>query len=180
MKFCKLQKDYEEVISKDLIQDLSLSNKFEVPKIEKICINSSVSHKDWDAKNFEKIGLELSNIAGQKAKQVKSKMSVSSFNLREGMPIAYVVTLRKKNMYNFLEKLIYIALPRIRDFSFYKASMFDKNYNFNFGIKDVSIFPEFINENFDKPWGMDINIVIKSKSSENSRALLKKYNFPLK
>jgi len=164
----------------DLRQKFAYKNLMEVPKIEKISINVGIKSVDSDNKVISYLVSQLSQIAGQKAVVTKSKKSIAGFKLREGMSIGGMVTLRGKKMYEFLDRLIYIALPRIRDFRGLSAKGFNQSNHYSFGIKEHSVFLEVDLDNLLRVFGMNINVATNAKSKEESLYLLKKLNFPIK
>ena len=174
----RLQEQYKSEISLNLYKKLNCKNIHEVPKIKKIVLNIGLGEAKDDAKIIDKAQEELSLIAGQKAVKTKAKKAISGFKIRAGMPLGAMVTLRNKMMYEFLDRLVNIALPRIKDFRGLSAKGFDKNGNYTFGIKEHIIFPEVNFDKVDKIRGLDITVVIKSQKVDHSYALLKEFNFP--
>jgi large subunit ribosomal protein L5 len=173
-----LKKFYKEKVINNLMKDLDLSNEMQAPKILKITLNMGVGKAVLDKKHLLKSLEELTIISGQKAISTKVKKSESGFKIREGMNIGCKVTLRKKRMYDFLERLIYIALPRIRDFRGLSAKSFDKQGNYNIGIKEQIIFPEVDYDKIDSIRGLDINITTSANNEKEGFALLKALHFP--
>jgi large subunit ribosomal protein L5 len=170
---------YNEVVVQKLKDSLNLKNVMQVPVVQKIVINACFSQAITDSKKLNKIKDELALISGQAPVFTLARRSLASFHLREGMPIGVKVTLRKDNMYDFLDKLINIAMPRIKDFNAYKTdSNFDHHGNFNFGITDQTIFPEINYDSIDFLWGMNITIVTNSRVRNHVLTLLKEFNFP--
>lgn len=180
MNACTLKENYDNKFKLELRDDLGLKNVMLIPELQKITLNSSLSYKNYEEKKLKHIQDKLTLISGQKCVIRNAKKSVSSFNLRKGMPTSVTVTLRREKMYFFLDKLINIVLPRVRDFSFFSCKSFDKFNNLNIGIADHSIFPEIPFDEVFFNWGFDVNIVMKSLSVEHSFALLKKINFPIR
>ena len=176
----RLLEEYNNQIKEDLKTRLGLKNLFEVPKLKKIILNMGVGEAKDDSKLIEKAIEDLSLISGQKAIKTKSKKAISGFKIRAGMSLGAKVTLRNKIMYEFLDRLVNIAIPRIRDFRGLSPKSFDGNGNYSFGIKEHIIFPEVNFDKVDKIRGLDISIIIKSLSNEHSLELLKKFNFPFK
>jgi large subunit ribosomal protein L5 len=171
-----LQKNSKDSIKKDL----SLSNDMELPFLKKVVLNVGIKATENDKKRVDYIKNELSSIAGQLPVLIKSTKSISSFKLREGVVIGCSVTLRRKAMFNFLDKMILVALPRIRDFRGLPSGSFNKDGHYSFGIKDNTIFLESgFNDSF-RPFGMNINIVTTAKTKQDAMLLLKKINLPLK
>lgn len=170
---------YKTNIQGALKEQLKLENIFEVPKFEKVVINMGVGDAVSDNKILSQVQSELSLIAGQKSVITRARKSIAGFKLRQGMKIGCKVTLRKKSMYEFLERLINIALPRVRDFRGLSPRSFDKSWNYSLGLKEHIVFPEVNYDTIAKIRGMDITVCIKSKSKEHSLALLKAFNFPI-
>ena len=157
---------------------LSLKNKHEVPKIEKIVINMGLGLDGNDAKILKSCENDLSMLTGQKPVATKFKKSISNFKTRKGTTAGLKVSLRKDRMFEFLDRLVNIALPRIKDFRGLSSKGFDKNGNYSFGIKEHIIFPEVNFDKVDKIRGLDITVVIKSQDVKHSYELLKQFNFP--
>ena len=176
----RLQEKYKKEIVNNLKDKFKYKNNFEIPKLEKVVINMGVGEAVKDSKKIDIAVKELGAITGQKPVVTKSKKANASFKLREGMPIGVKVTLRKNKMYEFIDRLVNIALPRIKDFRGLSPKGFDKFGNYTFGIKEHIIFPEVNFDKVDKIRGLDITIVISSFSKEHSYELLNKLNFPFK
>ena len=176
----RLLEEYKNQIKKDLKSKLGLKNLFEVPKIEKIVINMGVGDAKDDSKLIDKAVEDLSLISGQKAVKTKSKKAISGFKIRAGMSLGAKVTLRNKIMYEFLDRLINIAIPRIRDFRGLNTKSFDGYGNFSMGIKEHVIFPEINFDKVDKIRGMDITICTSAKNNNQAIELLKSFNMPFK
>ena len=174
----RLQEHYKSEISKNLLKKLECKNVHEVPKIEKIVINIGLGDAKDDAKIVDKAQEELSLIAGQKAIKTKAKKAIAGFKIRAGMPLGVSVTLRNKIMYEFLDRLINIAIPRIRDFRGLNSKSFDGNGNYSFGIKEQIIFPEINYDKIDKVRGLNITICTSAKSNSDGLELLKNFNMP--
>jgi len=164
----------------DLKNSFLYQNKMEVPKLIKISINVGIKAVDSDNKFLSYLVTQLTAIAGQKAVVVNSKKAISTFKLRKGLPIACKVTLRGKKMYHFLDKLINIALPRIRDFRGLSSKGFNQSSHYSFGIKDHSIFLEVDLDNIIKSFGMNVTIVTSTLEKNKALHLLKKINLPIK
>jgi large subunit ribosomal protein L5 len=171
---------YSKVIIGNLQKKFSYKNPMQVPKIEKIVINMGLSDAVSDNKVIKSATNELGLISGQKPLVTRAKTSIATFKLREGMPIGCKVTLRKKKMYEFLDRLVYIALPRVRDFRGLSTKSFDGRGNFSFGIKEQIVFPEISYDKIDKVRGMDIIIVTSANTNEQALELLKEFNVPFK
>ena len=176
----RLLEQYNNQIKKDLMLKLELKNIFEVPKIEKITLNMGVGEGKEDSKLIDKAQEDLSLISGQKAVKTKSKKAISGFKIRAGMPLGVKVTLRNKIMYEFLDRLINIAIPRIRDFRGLNIKSFDGNGNFSMGIKEHVIFPEINFDKVEKIRGMDIVICTSAKNNNEAIELLKSFNMPFR
>ena len=176
----RLLEAYNNEIKKDLQSKLGLKNIFEVPKLRKIVLNMGVGDGKEDSKLIDKALEDLSLISGQKAIKTKSKKAISGFKIRSGMPLGVKVTLRNKIMYEFLDRLVNIAIPRIRDFRGLNMKSFDGNGNFSMGIKEHVIFPEINFDKVDKIRGMDITISTSAKNNNEALELLKSFNMPFK
>ena len=174
----RLKEQYDKIIVGDLQKKLSMTNKLMVPKFEKIVLNMGIGEAKEDAKILDKAQEELSLIAGQKAVKTKAKKAISNFKIRAGMPLGVSVTLRNKIMYEFLDRLINIAIPRIRDFRGLNPKSFDGNGNYSLGIKEQIIFPEINYDKIDKVRGLNITICTNSKNNQEALELLKSFNMP--
>jgi large subunit ribosomal protein L5 len=175
----RLQLQYESLVD-GLKTELGVSNIHQVPKFEKIVVNIGQGQATQNIKILEAAVKELEKITGQKAIMTRAKKSIATFKLREGMPIGCAVTLRKHKMYEFLDRLINVSIPRIRDFRGLSAKAFDGNGNYTLGIKEQIIFPEIEYDKIDKLRGVGITIVTNSRSDAHARALLDKFNFPFR
>ena len=176
----RLLEEYKNQIQQELKSKLGLKNIFEVPKIKKIILNIGVGEGKDDSKLIDKALDDLTLISGQKAVKTISKKAISGFKIRAGMPLGVKVTLRNKIMYEFLDRLVNIAIPRIRDFRGLNMKSFDGNGNFSMGIKEHVIFPEINFDKVDKIRGMDITICTSSKNNNEAIELLKSFNMPFK
>ncbi len=176
----QIQEYYQNTIVKKLIEDFGYKNPMEVPYITKITLNMGVGEAVNDKKIVENAATELTRIAGQKAVVTKAKKSVAGFKIREGWPIGCKVTLRGKRMYEFLERLLYIAIPRIRDFRGLNRRSFDGRGNFTMGIKEQIVFPEIQYDKIDALRGLDISISTTAKTNAEGLGLLKAFNFPFR
>ena len=174
----RLKEVYNKQIKQDLKIKLGLKNIFEVPKIKKIILNMGVGEGKDDTKLIDKALEDLTLISGQKAIKTKSKKAISGFKIREGMPLGVKVTLRNKIMYEFLDRLVNIAIPRVRDFRGLNKKSFDGSGNFSMGIKEHVIFPEINFDKVDKIRGMDITICTTAKNNNEALELLKSFNMP--
>jgi len=176
----RLNEVYKNEIVEKLKEDLSLGNIMEVPKITKITLNMGVGEALGDKKVLEHAVAEMASIAGQKPVVTLARKSIAGFKVREGWPIGCKVTLRSERMYEFLERLISIAIPRIRDFRGFSANAFDGHGNFSMGITEQIIFPEIDFDKVDAMRGMDITITTSARNNDEGRALLRAFDFPLK
>ena len=176
----RLKTTYEQDVRPRLQDELQLSSVMQVPRVQKITLNMGVGEAKTDAKALDAAIEELSTIAGQRAQMRRARKSVASFKLREGMPIGARVTLRGARMWEFLDRLVSIALPRIRDFRGMSARGFDGSGNYNFGITEQIIFPEIDFDKVDQVRGMNITITTTAKTDAEGRALLDAFNFPFR
>jgi len=174
----RMRKHYESVIIKAMTEKFGYSNALQVPRIEKIVLNMGVGEATQDKKKVETAAGEMELIAGQKPVITKAKKSIATFKLREGMPIGVKVTLRRERMYEFLDRLVTIALPRVRDFRGLNPKSFDGRGNYAMGLKEQIIFPEINYDQIDKVRGMDIIVTTTAKTDEEARELLRLFNFP--
>ena len=174
----RLKSIYKSKILPELKNSLKVTNAMQVPKIEKIVINMGLGLDANDNKLLKTIETDLANITGQKPVVTKSKKAISNFKTRANIPLGLKVTLRKNNMYYFLDRLINIALPRIKDFRGLNPKSFDENANYSFGLKEHVIFPEVNFDKVEKVRGMDITVVTSTRDKSHSKALLDKFNFP--
>ena len=176
----RLRKHYDEVVRPALVQQFGYENAMQVPKITKIVLNMGIGEATADSKLVQVAVGELEKIAGQKAVTTKARKAIAQFKIRENLPIGAKVTLRKVRMYEFLDRLINIALPRVRDFRGLTDRSFDGNGNYAFGIKEHIIFPEIDYDKIDRVWGMDVIICTTAKSDAEARALIDAFNFPFR
>ena len=174
----RMQKLYEECIRPSMIEEFGYTNPFAVPKLTKIVINMGVGEATQDKKKVEQAAAEMMAIAGQKPVIAKAKKSIATFKLREGMPIGCKVTLRRERMYEFLDRLITIAMPRIRDFRGVNPRSFDGRGNYAMGLKEQIVFPEVNYDKIDKIRGMDIIIATTARTDDEARALLRAFGMP--
>jgi large subunit ribosomal protein L5 len=174
----RLKQDYEDRIAPAMIERFGYKNRFEVPKLEKIVINMGVGEATQDKKKVEQAAGEMQAIAGQKPVITKAKKSIAQFKLREGMPIGCKVTLRRERMFEFLDRLVTVALPRVRDFRGLNPKSFDGRGNYAMGLKEQIVFPEINYDQIDKVRGMDIIVTTTAKTDEEARELLRLFNFP--
>jgi len=176
----RLQEYYKTTVVPQLMERLGVKNPMAVPRFVKVTVNMGVGEALADRKVLENAMNDLARITGQKAVPTKARVSVASFKVREGFPIGCKVTLRRERMYEFLDRLINIAIPRIRDFRGFSARAFDGQGNYNIGIREQIIFPEINYDQIDAVRGMDIAITTTARNDEEGRALLEAFNFPLR
>jgi large subunit ribosomal protein L5 len=176
----RLQEQYKNELAGEIQKKLGLKNVQEVPKITKITLNMGVGDAVADKKVLEKARADMERIAGQKPVIRRARKSVAAFKIRDGMPIGCKVTLRRERMYEFLDRLVNIAIPRIRDFRGLNPKSFDKAGNYSMGVQEQIIFPEINYDEIDAIRGMDITITTTARNPEEGRALLEAFNFPFK
>lgn len=176
----RLKTKYQNDVVPALMQQFNYTSVMQVPRLEKICINQGIGEATGDKKLVDNAATELSIIVGQKAVATKARTSISNFKLREGMPIGVRVTLRGERMYEFLDRLITISLPRVRDFRGINDKSFDGRGNYSMGITEQIIFPEIDIEKVSKIMGMDISFVTTAKTDSEAFALLKEIGLPFK
>lgn len=175
----RLQKQYKEKVVPALQAKFNYKNVNEIPRLDKIVVNMGFGRMSvQDSKVADAAAADLSSLAGQKAVITRSKKSIATFKLRENQPVGARVTLRKDKMYEFLDRLVNIALPRVRDFRGLSDKKFDSNGNYNFGLKEHIVFPEINYDKVDKIKGMDITICTTAKNKEEAKELLAAFNFP--
>jgi large subunit ribosomal protein L5 len=175
----RLLEFYNESLRDNLQLEFGYSNPMQIPKLEKIVINMGIGEAVSDSKKVEAAQRELSLIAGQKPIVIKAKKSVATFKLREGMPIGCKVTLRRSRMYEFLDRLVNIALPQVRDFRGLPSKSFDGRGNYAMGLQEQIVFPEIDYDQIDEIRGMDIVFVTSASTDNEARALLKGFNLPI-
>ena len=176
----RLAEEYNKNIKNKMMEKFKYANIYQIPKISKITLNMGIGDAKEDSKILDKAQEELSLISGQKAVKTKAKKAIAAFKIREGMPLGVSVTLRNKMMYEFLDRLINIAIPRIRDFRGLNPKSFDGNGNFSLGIKEQIIFPEINYDKIDKVRGLDITICTNANNNEDALELLKNFNMPFR
>ena len=174
----RMRKRYDEVVVPAMKEKFGYANHMQVPKIEKIVINMGVGEASQDKKKVQTAAAEMELIAGQKPVITKAKQSIAGFKLREGMPIGCKVTLRKERMYEFLDRLVTIAMPRIRDFRGLNPKSFDGRGNYAMGLKEQIIFPEISYDQIETVRGMDIIVTTTAKTDEEAREMLRLFGFP--
>jgi large subunit ribosomal protein L5 len=174
----RLKRDYDERIVAAMTEKFGYKNRLEVPRLDKIVINMGVGEATQDKKKVETAAAEMQLIAGQKPVITKARTSIAQFKLREGMPIGVKVTLRRERMYEFLDRLITVALPRVRDFRGLNPKSFDGRGNYAMGLKEQIVFPEINYDRIEKVRGMDIIVTTTAKTDDEARELLRLFNFP--
>jgi large subunit ribosomal protein L5 len=176
----RLRQHYDEVVKPALIKQFGYQNNMQVPRITKIVLNMGVGEATQDSKLVTNAAGDLEKIAGQKVVITKSRRAIAQFKIRENLAIGAKVTLRKVRMYEFLDRFITIALPRVRDFRGLTDRSFDGHGNFAMGIKEHLIFPEIDYDKIDRVWGMDVIVCTSAKTDDEARALLEAFNFPFR
>jgi large subunit ribosomal protein L5 len=174
----RLQEHYEKVVRPALMKEFGYGNHMQVPRVDKIVINMGVGEAVQDSKKVEAAANDLTAITGQHPVITKAKRSIATFKLREGMPIGCKVTLRRERMYEFLDRVITVALPRVRDFRGVSGRSFDGRGNFALGLKEQLVFPEIDYDRVDATRGMDVVVVTTAKTDAEARALLKGFDMP--
>ena len=174
----RLRAEYDEKIVPAMIEKFGYKNRMEVPRLDKIVINMGVGEATQDKKRVDSAAAEMELIAGQKPVITKAKTSIAQFKLREGMPIGVKVTLRRERMYEFVDRLVTIALPRVRDFRGLNPRSFDGRGNYAMGLKEQLVFPEINYDRIEKVRGMDIIVTTTAKTDDEARELLRLFNFP--
>jgi large subunit ribosomal protein L5 len=173
-----MKADYRQRIRKSMKDQFGYSNEMQIPKLDKIVVNMGIGEAVVDSKKTVSAMKDLAAITGQKPVATKARTSIAGFKLREGMVIGAKVTLRKDRMYEFLDRLITIALPRVKDFRGLRPTSFDGRGNFAMGLKEHLVFPEINYDEIDQVWGMDIIVCTTAKTDDEARALLKEFQFP--
>jgi large subunit ribosomal protein L5 len=176
----RLKKIYNDVVRPKLVEEFGYKNPMEVPRIEKIVLNMGVGETTADTKKAQVAAADLALIAGQKPVITKARKAIATFKVRENMPLGAKVTLRKAKMYEFLDRLVNIALPRVRDFRGLNPKSFDGRGNYALGIKEHLVFPEINYDKAEAVWGMDIVVCTTAKTDDEARALLRAFNFPFR
>ena len=176
----RLQKHYREIVVPKLNEEFGYKNAFSVPRLEKIVLNMGVGESTADSKKVQSAADDLAMIAGQKPVITRARRSISTFKLREGMPIGAKVTLRKARMFEFVDRLVTVALPRVRDFRGLSPKSFDGRGNYALGIKEHIVFPEINYDKVDQIWGMDVVVCTTARNDDEARALLGALNFPFR
>ncbi len=176
----RLRTEFDTVVRAKLTEEFSYKNPMQVPRLDKVVINMGIGEGVSDRKKVEAAAADLALIAGQKAVITMARKSVATFKVREGQPIGCKVTLRKARMYEFIDRLINIALPRVRDFRGLNAKSFDGRGNYSLGIREHIVFPEIDYDKAADVWGMDITVCTTARTDEEARALLRAFNFPFR
>jgi len=176
----RLKTVYREKIRPALVEQFGYKNPMEVPRVDKIVVNMGVGEAVADSKKVTSALADLALIAGQKPAVTRARKSIATFKLRDGMPIGGKVTLRRTRMYEFLDRLVTVALPRVRDFRGLNPKSFDGRGNFAMGIKEHIVFPEINYDQVDQVWGMDVIVCTTAKTDDEARALLTALNFPFR
>ena len=176
----RLRTYFDDVVRKGLAEQFGYQNAMQVPRIDKVVLNMGIGEGVADRKKVESAAADLTLIAGQKAVITKSRKAIANFKLRENQPVGCKVTLRKKRMYEFIDRLVNIALPRVRDFRGLNPKSFDGRGNYSLGIKEHIVFPEIDYDKAEAVWGMDVVICTTARSDDEARALLAALNFPFR
>jgi large subunit ribosomal protein L5 len=176
----RLKTHFEQVVREQLTKQFSYTNRMQVPKITKVVLNMGIGEGVADRKKVDNAANDLSLIAGQKAVITKSRKSIATYKLRDGQAIGCKVTLRKTHMYDFIDRLVNIALPRMRDFRGLNPKSFDGRGNYSLGIKEYTVFPEIDFDKVTDTWGLDITVCTSARNDEEARALLTAFNFPFR
>ena len=176
----RLRKHYDEVVRPKLSEQFGYNNPMQVPRLDKVVLNMGIGEATTDSKLVQVAVADLEKIAGQKAVITKARKAIATFKIRENLAIGAKITLRKTRMYEFIDRLITIALPRVRDFRGLPTTSFDGRGNFAMGIKEHIIFPEIDYDRIDRVWGMDVIVCTTADTDEEARALLEGFNFPFR
>jgi len=176
----RLQKHYRDDVRSKLVEEFGYKNPMEVPRLDKIVLNMGIGEAVGDSKKAQIAAGDLALIAGQKPVITRARQAIATFKIRENMPIGAKVTLRKIRMFEFLDRLVTIALPRVRDFRGLNPKSFDGRGNYAMGIKEHIIFPEINYDKVDQIWGMDVIVCTTAKTDDEARALLRAFNFPFR
>ena len=176
----RLRTQYEDSIKADLMKQFGYKNVMQLPKLDKIVLNMGIGEAVNDTKKVKAAAADLEKIAGQRPVITHARTSIAGFKVRENMPLGVKVTLRKQRMYEFMDRLVSVALPRVRDFRGLNPNSFDGRGNYALGIKEHIIFPEIQYDQIEQVWGMDIVVCTTAKNDDEARALLKAFNFPFR
>jgi large subunit ribosomal protein L5 len=176
----RLRTQYEDAIKADLMKQFGYTNVMQLPKLDKVVLNMGVGEAVNDTKKVKAAAADLEKIAGQKPVITHARKSIAGFKVRENMPLGVKVTLRKARMYEFVDRLVNVALPRVRDFRGLNPNAFDGRGNYAMGIKEHLFFPEISYDQIEEVWGMDIIVCTTARTDDEARALLKAFNFPFR
>jgi len=176
----RLRTHYDDVVRAKMREKFEYKNEMQIPKLDKIVLNMGVGEAVNDRKKVESATSDLMQIAGQKPVVTKARTSIAGFKLRDGMAIGAKVTLRRQRMYEFVDRLVTIALPRVKDFRGLNPKSFDGNGNFSMGIKEHIVFPEIDYDKVDEIWGLDVIVCTSAKTDDEARELLRNFNFPFR
>jgi len=176
----RVRTEYDDVVRAKMREQFKYTNEMQIPKLDKIVLNMGIGESTADSRKAQSAADDLTLIAGQKAMVTRASKSIATFKVREGMPLGAKVTLRKHRMYDFVDRLVTIALPRVRDFRGLNPKSFDGCGNFAMGLKEHIVFPEIDYDNVDQIWGMDIIVCTTADTDEEARALLSALNFPFR
>ena len=176
----RLKQHFNDVLHEELTKEFGYANVMQVPRLDKVVLNMGIGEGVGDSKKVTAAAEDLARIAGQKPVIAKARQSIATFKLREGMPVGVKVTLRKARMYEFIDRLVTIALPRVRDFRGLNPKSFDGRGNYALGIKEHIVFPEIDYDKVDSIWGMDVIVCTTAPDDDQARALLKGFNFPFR
>jgi len=176
----RMKVHYDDVVRDALIKKFGYSNIMEVPKLEKVVLNMGIGEAVGDSKKIQAAAADLGLISGQKPVVTKARRSIATFKLREGMPIGVKVTLRKNRMFEFVDRLVNIALPRVRDFRGLNTKSFDGRGNYALGIKEHIVFPEIDYDKVDSIWGLDVVVCTTARTDDEAKELLQGFNFPFR
>jgi large subunit ribosomal protein L5 len=176
----RMKTHYEKVVREEMKKEFKYENVMQIPRIEKIVLNMGVGEAVNDRKKVDSAAKDLAMIAGQRAVVTRSRKSIATYKLRDGMPIGAKVTLRGDRMYEFVDRLVTIALPRVKDFRGLNPKSFDGNGNFSMGLREHIVFPEINYDDVDEVWGLDVIVCTTANSDDEARALLRGFNFPFR
>ena len=176
----RLKSHYDDVVRSSLVEQFGYKNQFQVPRLDKVVINMGVGEGVADSKKVQSAAADLALIAGQRPIITRARKSIASFKLRENMAVGVKVTLRRTRMYEFIDRLVTIALPRVRDFRGLSPNSFDGRGNFALGIKEHIVFPEINYDQVEAIWGLDVVVCTTADNDDEARALLKELNFPFR
>ncbi len=174
----RLKTHYTDVVCDQLVEKFGYANRMQVPKLEKVVLNMGIGAATTDTKKVKAALADMELIAGQRPVVTRARNSIAGFKVRENMPLGCKVTLRRANMYEFIDRLVMIALPRVRDFRGLNPNSFDGNGNYAMGLKEHIVFPEIDYDKVDTVWGMDIVITTSASTDDEARELLRRFNFP--